>query len=111
MSLAHAESGPRRVARAVAALAAAGPLGQLEGDEDEAVRRRLAPHDLRAARQRAVEEAHLLLRRQRDHRRAVGDAAGEGEVARGAADVAAPQRVRPRAHDADAVRVGAGLGR
>ena len=86
-----------RVARPVAL--GAGPLGQREGGDGQAVVR-LGPGDAAAAGQRAVERPDLGARVEADRRRAVRDDRRDGEQPRGGADVAAPHRVRPRADDA-----------
>ena len=65
-----------------------------------------APAILRAARQRLVDRDPLELAVHPEHRRAVLEAAGEREEARGAARVAAAQRGQPAADDAHGGRVG-----
>ena len=64
----------------------------------------LRAQDLRPARQRAVEEAHVVAAREPDRRRAVGDDARDREVADRALDAAAAQGVGPAADDGDVTR-------
>jgi hypothetical protein len=92
------EGGAGSVADAAAAVAA-GAVGEAELGDEEAVGDRSRVDQVGAARQGAVEGAHLGARRQLDRSRAVGDRAGQREELGRALDVPALERRRPRDHD------------
>ena len=99
------EGGAGLAPDARAAAARPGTLGEPEPRDQERARV-LDPQDLRPARQRAVEEAHVVAAREPDRRGAVGHDARDREVAHRALEVAVAQRVRPAADDGDVARGG-----